>query len=71
MSKKYAIYMRWKKNDYYMRTDGNFGNAVFSAEKELKLFNTMHEAQFVANSLDLQPNVEYMVSPFVPPEAVE
>lgn len=47
MSKKYAICMRWKKNDYYMRTDGNFGNAVFSAEKELKLFNTKAEAEFI------------------------
>ena len=28
------------------------------------LFNTMGEAQFVANGFELEPNVEYVVSPW-------
>ena len=50
-----------------MNSKGEFN----SNSQDAAVFNTMHEAQFVANGLDLQPNVEYMVSPFVPPEAVE
>jgi hypothetical protein len=53
MSKKYAICMRWKKNDYYMRTDGDFGKLMFSA-RELKLFNTKAEAEFILAQPEFQ-----------------
>lgn len=54
-------------NELMMNSNGEFT----MTSQDAAVFNTMHEAQFVANGLDLQPNVEYMVSPFVPPEAVE
>jgi hypothetical protein len=54
-------------SEQVMNPKGEFNNY----SQDAAVFNTMNEAQFVANGLDLQPNVEYMVSPFVPPEAVE
>ena len=54
MSTKYAIFMVWKKTSYYMRTDGNFGKIMFSAEKELKLFNTKAEAEFILAQPEFQ-----------------
>ena len=57
-----AIYRELK-----MDSNGEFPSTPHDAA----IFPTMAEAQFVANGFPLDVGVEYLVSPYQPPEVVE
>jgi len=52
--------------ELYLNSDGLFNNV----NDDAVVFPTKEEAQFVARGFELEPNVEYEVRPFEPPEVV-
>ena len=51
-------------SELIMGSDGRFS----SNPQDVAVFNSMADAQFVANGFELEPNIEYMVSPWRPEE---
>jgi len=59
-----AVAKTFMYSEVYLNPDGLFNNLSVDAA----VFPSMEQAEFVANGFQLEPDVEYEVRPFAPPE---